>query len=71
VQPGAADALCGGEQGMSKKVEVDGSDPVFIALAVFFAITDSPWWLVAIPLIAASWVINPRWSKSEGWRFWL
>jgi hypothetical protein len=70
VQPGAADAVCGGEH-MSKKVEIDGSDLVFMAMAVFFALTSSPWFLVAIPIIAASWVINPRWSKSEGWRFWL
>lgn len=53
------------------KIEIDGADLVFMAIAVFFALIDSLWWLIAIPLIAASWVINPRWSKTEGFRFWL
>lgn len=53
------------------KFEIGGHVPVLMAVCAYAAYTESLWWLVGVGLWAGSCVINPRWSRQEGWKFLL
>lgn len=50
-------------------VIVTGADLMFTCLFSYLAIAESALWWIAIPYVVAGFFINPRWSKSTGWRF--
>lgn len=52
------------------KLVATGADPLYLAAAIWAACTQSPWWLVFVPLVMASWFFNPRWDRENGWRFY-
>lgn len=51
------------------KVVVAASDFPLIIAAGVAGLAVSPWWIAFIPMVVASWFINPRWNKRDGWRF--
>lgn len=51
------------------QVVVTGADLMLIAIFAYLAISESSLWLIAIAIAIAGFFINPRWSKSTGWRF--
>lgn len=52
------------------RIVIDGSVPFLMMFFGWAAGTYSAWWLLGIPLTALTCVVNPRWSKAEGWRLW-
>jgi len=51
------------------QIKATGADPLFIVVAVWAGCTQDPLWFLVLPLIVASWVLEPRWDKENGWRF--
>jgi len=50
------------------KVIINGSDLIIIPFVIYLGVINSHWWWLLAPLIVTGWFINPRWSRSEGWR---
>lgn len=50
-------------------VEINGLDLFIVPFVGVLAAYHSWVWVFAWPVIFASWFIQPRWSKAEGWRF--
>lgn len=53
------------------RVQLSAADPILVAMAVYWVAGGHVWWLITFPLVILSWFINPRWSKAEGFRFWV
>ena len=44
-------------------------DPLYIAGAIYLGTTEHRAWFLIVPIVVASWLFNPRWSRETGWRF--
>lgn len=51
------------------QVVITGADLILIAIFTYLAIAGSTLCVVAAVLVIVGFFINPRWSKSTGWRF--
>lgn len=51
------------------KIKIEGVSIVWLALFSALAYEFHPAWLIAVAAIVAGWFVNPRWSKTDGWRF--
>lgn len=48
---------------------VTGLDLILLVAFSYLAISQSAFWAIADALVIVGFFINPRWSKSSGWRF--
>ncbi len=50
------------------KIQVSLADPLFIVGAFWLGCVYNGWWVMLVPVVIASWFLNPRWSREAGWR---